>query len=133
MAGFTSIVDVSDNYGGSSMTGSYVRTPQVIQTSKESIKKNIVKYEKNATDIIKNSEIYEYNFKTEKDTDKKHIGFVIGDKGGNYKTPKEVVFSNGEGIDTYTMESILWKAFQEQQKEIEELKKRWEEKENGED
>ena len=131
MAGSTSIVDVSDNYGSSSMAGSYVRTPQVIQTSKESIKKNIKKYDKIASDIIKNSEIYEYNFKTEKDTDKKHIGFVIGDKGGNYKIPEEVIFSNGEGIDTYTMTSILWKGFQEQQEEIQELKRRLEGKENG--
>ena len=33
--------------------------------------------------------IYQYNYKFEEDTDKKHIGFVIGDEGGDYKTPEE--------------------------------------------
>lgn len=94
----------------------------VTQRSKESVKKNIEKYLDNASDIVKNSEIYKYNFKSEDDTARKHIGFVIGNKGGNYKTPDEVV-SNGEGIDTYTMTSILWKAVQEQQEMIENLQK----------
>ena len=94
----------------------------LIQTSKESAKKNIKKYTENATEIVKNSEIYTYNFKSENDDHQKHIGFVIGDEGGNYKTPEEVI-SNGEGIEPYTMTSILWKAVQEQQKIIEELQK----------
>lgn len=95
----------------------------VIQTSKESLKKNIEKYNVNASDIVKNSEIYTYNFKTEKDESIKHIGFVIPDEGGNYKTPQEVIASNGKGIDNYAMTSILWKAFQEQQKIIGDLQK----------
>lgn len=93
----------------------------LVQTSKESKKKNIEKYINNCLDVIKNSEIYTYNFKTETDEDKKHIGFVIGDEGGSYKTPEEVISSNGEGIDTYSMTSILWKAVQEQQEIIEQM------------
>lgn len=78
-------------------------------TSLENIKKNITKFN-DALEIIKNSEIYEYNFKTEKDTDKKHVGFVIGDK---YNTPNIVKSSTGEVIESYTMSSINWRALQQ--------------------
>ena len=64
-------------------------------------------------EIVKNSEIYTYNFKTENDDDKKHIGFVIPDLGGSYKTPKQVISADEEGILNYDMTSILWKAVQE--------------------
>lgn len=87
----------------------------------ESIKKNIQESNINALDIIKNAKIYTYNLKEEKDTDKKHVGFVIGDK---YKTPEEVISKSKDGIDTYTMSSIMWKALQETTKENEELKQR---------
>ena len=89
------------------------------QTSKEEEKKNFKKLE-NALDIVKDVDIYKYNMKDEKETDKKHIGFVIGDKF-NYR--KEITSSENDGVDTYSMVSVLWKAVQEQQKEIEELKK----------
>lgn len=92
--------------------------------SKESKKKCITKFKQNASKIIKNSELYEFKYKEEDDTIKKHIGFIIGDEGGNYLTPNEVISSNKDGIDTYTMCSIMWKALQEQQQEIEELKER---------
>lgn len=91
--------------------------------SQESKKKNITKFDENVLDILKNSELYSFNYKNEKDTDKKHIGFVIGDKGGNYKTPIEVISQNKEAINSYTMTSILWKAVQEQQEIIENLQK----------
>ena len=105
--------------GSTRVKSSGITTPNVTQTSLEETKKNISKVEENALEIVKNAEIYNYNLKPEKDTDKKHYGFVIGEK---YKTPKEVIASSGEGIDIYSMCSILWKAVQEQQKQIEELK-----------
>lgn len=83
--------------------------------SLESIKKNITKFD-NALDIIKNSEIYEYNFKTEKDTDKRHVGFVIGEK---YNTPAIVKSSDGKAIESYTMSAIEWRALQEIVKRLE--------------
>jgi len=92
--------------------------------SKESIKKDIRKFKQNACNIIKNSELYEFKYKEEDSTVKKHIGFIIGDLGGSYKTPEEIISNNKDGIDTYAMCSILWKALQEQQQEIEELKER---------
>lgn len=99
--------------------------------SLEEMKKNINKFNENAIEIVKNSDVYIYNYKREKDNDKKHIGFVIGEK---YRTPAEIIGNGGTGIDTYSMTSILWKAFQEYvaekdeqinqlQNEINELKK----------
>lgn len=90
------------------------------QTSKEEEKKNFKKLE-NALDIVKDVDIYEYNLKFEKDKDKKHIGFVIGDK---YNYRKEITSSENDGVDTYSMISVLWQAVQEQQEQIEELKKK---------
>ncbi|MBQ5487393.1 MAG: hypothetical protein IIT70_00860, partial [Clostridia bacterium] len=68
-------------------------------------------------------ELYTYNYNTETDSNKKHIGFIIGDNGGNYKTPTEVINETREGIDVDNMTSILWKAVQEQQEIIENLQK----------
>lgn len=88
--------------------------------SKEKLKKNIELYDEKVLNLINNSDIYKFNYKTEKDEDKKHLGFIIGDK---YNTPSEVISQNGESIDTYSMISILWKAVQEQQEQIEQLQK----------
>lgn len=129
----TSDIIVEDEYGTTVITGDAVTSQTIRQTSKESVKKNITKYNEKALDIVKDSEIYEYNFKSENDKDKKHIGFVIGDEGGKYKTPEQVISNDREGIENYSMTSILWKAFQEYiaekdeqikqlQKEIKELK-----------
>lgn len=114
----SSYIAIRGNRGYTSLRDAGITTPYVEQTSLESKKKNITLYDENALKLIKNSEIYTYNFKTD---DYKHIGFVIGDEGGNYKTPEEVIGMNGNGIDTYNMISILWKATQEQQELIEKL------------
>lgn len=105
---------------GTNINAEGITTPVLTQTSLESIKKNIEKTNINALELIKNSDVYEYNLKTEEDTDKKHIGFVIGDK---YNTPKEVIANSGEGIDTYSMSSIMWKAIQELTAKVEQLEK----------
>ena len=64
-----------------------IETPTLTQTSLAESKKNFEKLQDNALETIKNIDIYKYNLKSEKDTDKKHIGFVIGD---NYNYSKEV-------------------------------------------
>ena len=97
-----------------------ITTPRVIQTSLESIKKNISLYNENALEKVLNNDIYTYNLKSENDTDKKHIGFIIGDK---YRTPKEVISKEGNAIELYSAIGILWKAVQEQQNQIEQMKK----------
>ena len=90
--------------------------------SRESLKKNIKEYDKKALDIIKQGKIYGYNFKTDKDNEKQYLGFIIGDEGGKYETPIEVIANDNSGINVYNMASVLWKAIQELQQEIEELK-----------
>ena len=90
------------------------------QTSLEKEKKNFERLE-NALEIVKDVDIYKYNMKDENNTDKKHIGFVIGDK---YNYREEITSLNNDGVDTYSMISVLWQAVKEQQKEIEELKER---------
>lgn len=105
-------------------------TPKITQTSLESIKKNIEKTDIMALDIINNSDIYTYNLKSEKDGTKKHFGFIIGKK---YNTPSEVMSEDKQGIDTYSMSSIMWKAIQELSEENKQLRKELEEKKNGQD
>ena len=106
--------------GGTLVASNQITTPKLTQTSLKSIKKNINKFTKDATDIINNSDIYEYNLKSDKDTDKKMIGFVIGE---NYKTPIEVISKEGRAIELYSAIGILWKAVQELSARVEELEK----------
>ena len=61
--------------GNSSMLPNEISSPIITQTSLERKKKNFEKLEDNAIETIKNIDIYKYNLKTEKDTDKKHLGF----------------------------------------------------------
>lgn len=88
------------------------------QTSLEEKKKDFEKL-KSGLDIVKNVDIYKYHLKDEKETDKKHIGFVIGDK---YNYRKEITSKDNDGAELYSMVSVLWRAVQEQQAEIERLK-----------
>ena len=101
----------------------YVSGIAFINNSKEQNKKNIEKFEKNAIEIIRNTDIYEFNYKTEKENAKKHVGFVIGD---NYNYGKEITAKDTEneeiGADIYSMISVAYKAIQEQQEIIESLK-----------
>lgn len=103
-----------------------ITTPRVIQTSKHEDKKNFEKFN-NALGIIKSIDIYKYNLKEEQDNTKKHIGFVIGE---DYKYSEEVTSNENNGVDLYSFVSLCCKAIQEQQAEIEELKKRLEEQSN---
>lgn len=108
------------NYNSSSMTPDEISAPKITQTSLEEKKKNFEKMKDNALEIINGIDIYRYNLKTENDKDKKHIGFVIGDK---YNYSKEVTSLDNTGVDNYSFTSLCCKAIQEQQKQIEELKK----------
>lgn len=108
----------SDNI--TTIQASGIETPKLTQTSLENIKKNISKFTKNATDIINNSDIYEYNLKSDANTDKKLIGFVIGN---NYKTPDEVIDKNGQAVSLYSAIGILWKSVQELSARVEQLEK----------
>lgn len=87
--------------------------------SKEELKKNFEEFE-NGLDVINKTKIYKYHFKTDEDNTKKHIGFVIGD---NYKYSKDLTNEDNDAVDIYSMVSVCFKAIQEQQTQIEELKK----------
>lgn len=84
-------------------------------SSKLEIKENIEKFNMDALRLIKNTGIYSFNYKNNKNS--KTIGLIIG-KG--YNTPKEVI-SNNEAIDLYSMNSLSWKAIQELDKKIEKI------------
>lgn len=117
------------NASGYGYFGDYVRATNFINGSEEKLKENICKFEesskkknetKKSIDILKNTDIYEYNFKGQKH---KQIGVIIGEK---YNTPEEIINEDEEGkkgIDLYSMISLSWKAIQEQQEQIEQLQK----------
>ena len=100
-------------------TSGNITCVSLTQTSLAEKKKNFEKLN-NALDIVKDTDIYKYNLKDEKETDKKHIGFVIGE---NFNYREEITSAKNDGADNYSMISVLWKAVQEQQEEIEELRK----------
>ena len=101
-----------------------LRYTNMSQTSLEDLKKNF-KELGDVMDVVKHFKIYSYNYKDEKDTERKHYGFVIPtSKNSKFEVPEQVIAKGDEGIDPYAMCSILWRAVQEQQEEIEELKKK---------
>ena len=104
-----------------------VFSPNFTQTSLETQKKNFEKMPDKALEILKQIDIYKYNLKSEKDTDKKHIGFVIGN---NYNYSKEVTSLDNKGVDNYSFTSLCCKAIQEQQEMIEKLENRIKEMED---
>lgn len=100
-----------------------ITTPKVTQTSKAESKKNFEKFE-NGLEVVKNTDIYKYHLKSQEDTEKKEIGFVIGNE---YKYAHDITSVDKEGneigVDTYSMISVAYKAIQEQQELIEQLQK----------
>ena len=113
-------MSISNSNNSSDVSPDGINTPILNQTSLEKDKKNFEKMQDNALDIIKDIDIYKYNLKFEDDTNKKHIGFVIGDK---YNYSKEVTSTKNDGVDIYSFISLCCKAIQEMQQEIENLKK----------
>jgi hypothetical protein len=118
---YDNTISVYNNWSNyTKITGTEVIAQKLTQTSLAEQKKNFEKLQDNAIDIIKNIDIYKYNLKSESDTDKKHIGFVIGD---DYNYSEEVTSLNNKGVDNYSFTSLCCKAIQEQQKIIEDLQK----------
>lgn len=99
-----------------------LRYTNMSQTSLEELKKNF-KELGDVMEVIKHFKIYSYNWKDEKDNERKHYGFIIPtSEASNFEVPEQVISKSGDGIDIYAMCSILWRAVQEQQEEIEKLK-----------
>ena len=103
---------------GGDIYGRNIYYHNLVPVSLEEEKKDFELLE-NGLDIIKDIDIYKFRYKDEYGT-KKHIGFVIGN---DYKYSQEITANNNDGADLYSFVSVCCKAIQEQQKEIEELKK----------
>ncbi len=123
-----SSIMLTDSFGYTDIRGIGIKTPTLTQTSLAESKKNFEKLQDNALETIKNIDIYKYNLKSEKDTDKKHIGFVIGD---NYNYSKEVTSIDNQGVDNYSFTSLCCKAIQELSQQVEKLEKQLKEEKNG--
>ena len=109
-----------NNSGDTYIYPTQIRTPELVQTSKEDDKKDFKKFN-GALDEIKNIDIYQYHLKHEEKDDKKHLGFVIGDK---YNYSKLVTSKDNDGVDVYGFASLCCQAIKEQQAQIEDLKER---------
>ena len=109
-----------------SMEDGNVRCVTLTQTSLKENKKNFEKYS-NALKELDNIDIYKYNLKDEKDTDKKHLGFVIGE---NFNYSEIVTSNDNQGVDNYSFTSLCFQMIKEQQKIINKLEKRVEDLEN---
>lgn len=94
-------------------------------SSTEESKKDIVELEDGMLDKILQAKAYKYRFR-DADDGRDRIGLVIG-----RETPEEVISAGGETVDIYSFATMLMKAMQEQQEQIEELKRRLDELERG--
>lgn len=114
-------ISLKDSANETIVDSTGITTPTLTQTSRVEAKKNFEKLT-NALEIIKNTDIYKYNLKSQNDGDKKHIGFVIGE---DYKYASEITSINGNreeiGANIYSMVSVAYKAIQEQQEQIKKL------------
>lgn len=79
-------------------------------------KRDIEKYNNKALDEVLNTDIYYYNYKEDAKDIKRRVGAIIGE---DYKCSKEIIGTEGKGIDIYSMLSLSYKAIQEQQELIE--------------
>ena len=113
------VIRTENDNGYAELAGHVVNAYGFNNISLEERKKNFEKLN-NALSIIKDIDIYKYNYKNERDDDKKHIGLVIGE---NYNYSKEVTSNNNEEVDIYSLVSVCCQAIKELQKEINELKK----------
>lgn len=77
-------------------------------------KKNVVDFSKSALDILKKVNVVSFEYKN---TDNTHIGFIADD------APSEVTGKNHDCMDTNSCIGLLIKAIQEQQIEIENLRR----------
>ena len=111
-------VDMASGNGFMSVTG-IAECGNLIQTSAKEKKKYIKKIDKNALNLINNSDICQYQLKGEQATGHRHIGLVIGE---DYNCPDEVISEDKKGVEIYSMIALAWKAIQEQQETIEVLK-----------
>lgn len=105
--------------GFAELSGEVVNAFGFNNISLEEKKKNFEKFN-NALKIIKNTDIYKFNYKGENDDDKKHIGLIIGKK---YNYCEDITSKNNDAVDLYSMVGVCFQAIKEQQQIIEDLQK----------
>lgn len=111
----------NSNVNYTTINSRMIDTPILYQHSLAEMKKNFELFD-NGLQVVNNTDIYKYNLKSEKDTDKKHIGFIIGNDY-NYSNDITAEKEGKEiGVDLYSMVAVAYKAIQEQQVIIEKLK-----------
>ena len=113
----SSYVVLRDGTSETTIIPSGITTPTLTQTSLATSKKNFEKLE-NALEIISNTDIYKYHLKSQNDDDKKHIGFVIGNK---FNYSKDITSEKNDGVDIYSMVSVCLQAIKELNNKIENL------------
>ncbi len=84
--------------------------------SKRELKKDIELFNKSALDLISETPVYSYRYKSDFDTEPKRVGLMYEE------APEEIMLLTG-GIDIYGMASVLWKAVQELYSEIQSMKR----------
>lgn len=104
-----------------------VKASQGIWTSSEKYKENIVEWNDNVLQKIKNTKLYEYDLISEKDTpnQRRHHGVII-----ERQTPEEWVVE--DGVDQYEMTTWSLRAIQELLAKMESMENRIKELENAE-
>ena len=96
-----------------------VHYSSIAAMSRAELKKNFEKL-KDGLSIIRNTDIYKYNLKSEIEGCKKHIGFVIGDR---FKYSRQITSKNNDSTDIYSMISVAYRAIQQQDEQIRYLMK----------
>lgn len=110
---------VKDQTIGGNLTVKGTVNGQILKSARE-LKKNIEPFScplgQTAIEKVVSTPVYKYNYIDDEDTDWKYTGVIIDE------APAEIVNMDGKHINIYSMVSVLWKAVQEQQEEIERLK-----------
>ena len=115
-------VDMASGNGFVSVTG-VAECANLVQTSRQERKKYIKKVDRKAVDLIRNSDICQYQLKGEKATGHRHYGLIVGK---DYNCASEVISENGKGVEIYSMVALAWKAIQELSEENKKLKEKLE-------
>lgn len=113
-SGDTKMIEMTTSSGN-------IKCVSLTQTSLADSKKNFKLYS-NALEELNKIDIYKYNFKTEKNTDKKHLGFVIGNEYKYSSLITSVDENNIEnGVDVYSMTSLCLQSIKELNDKISKL------------
>lgn len=89
-----------------------IHASELVTQSVRELKRNIEPYAKNATQEIITTPVHSYKFLGDTENDLERMGLIYDE------APADIVNVSGFGIDVYSMASMLWKGFQEQEEKI---------------